>query len=124
MMVQESLYATSELTLGEIRNNADKGNFNEIFLTSIDEYLSSIGESTKQEIYLHLREHHDISTQDISSKISEFAEALEESYGLYGKLMEIEIMKALYKKAGPFLYFPHGEDLSFADYIETLRCFV
>ena len=124
MMVQESLYPMSELRLEDNRSEPCKGSFNEFVLAAVDESLSSIGETAKQEICFHLKEHHGISMEEIPSRIRDFAEALEESYGLGAKFIEIKIVKALYEKTGPFLYFPHRDDLSFAGYVEMLRYFV
>ena len=124
MMVQESLYPMSEIRLEDTRSEPYKASFNEFVLAAVDESLSSIGQTAKQEISFHLKEHHGISMEEIPSRLRDFAEALEESYSLGAKLIEIKIVKALYEKTGPFLYFPHGDDLSFASYVEMLRYFV
>ena len=124
MMVQQSLSTKSELRLEGIRGSPCPGSFKEFLLASIDESFSSIGKSAKQNIYSHLKEQHNISRDEIPSRISDFAKALEESYNLHGKLIEIKIMKVLYEKIAPFLYFPHGSDLSFVSYVETLRFLV
>ncbi|MBY9013910.1 MAG: hypothetical protein KGD70_16185 [Candidatus Lokiarchaeota archaeon] len=124
MMVQQSLTPKNEFRVEGVQNEPSIGSFKELLLASVDESFSSIGKSAKQRIYSHLQEHYDISRDEIPSRISDFAEALEESYNLYGKLIEIKIMKALYEKVGPLLYFPHGVDLSFASYVEMLRYLV
>jgi hypothetical protein len=124
MMVQENLHATNELKLEGVQSKPDTRSFEDLVIVSVKECFSSLGYSTKQKITSHLKEHYDISIADVPSRISDFSEALEESCGLYGKLIEIEIMKTLYEKISPFLYFPHGSDLSFVSYVETLRYFV
>lgn len=124
MMTQEISYPMIELELEGTRREPRTASFKELVLDTVEESLSSFGESTKQKIYLHLKEDYNISIEQIPSRIRDFAEALEESYGIGGKLIEIKIMKSLYKKAGPFLYFPHGENLSFASYVEMLRYFI
>ena len=124
MMAQQSLSTKSEFRLEGIRGSPCAGSFKEFLLASIDESFSSIGKSAKQNIYSHLKEHHNISKDEIPSRISDFAKALEESYNLHGKLIEIKIMKALYEKAGPLLYFPHEVDISFTSYVEMLRYLV
>ena len=123
-MAQEKLFEMSELTLQGTQIEPNTGSFNKTVLTAVEDSLSALGELTKQEIYNHLKEQHNISMKEIPSKIWDFAEALEESYGQSAKLIEIQIMKTLYQKAKPFLYFPHGEDLSFPSYVETLRYFI
>ena len=114
----------SELTLQGTQIEPNTGSFNKTVLTAVEDSLSALGELTKQEIFNHLKEQHNISMKEIPSRIWDFAEALEESYGQGAKLIEIQIMKTLYQKAKPFLYFPHGEDLSFPSYVETLRYFI
>ena len=114
----------NEFRVEGVQNEPCIGSFKEFLLASVDESFSSIGKSAKQNIYSHLKEHHNISKDEIPSRISDFAKALEESYNLHGKLIEIKIMKALYEKAGPLLYFPHEVDISFTSYVEMLRYLV
>jgi len=124
MMVQKDFLDMSELSLEGFQTEQYLGSFKELVLGAIDESLSSLGETAKQRIYFHLKEQHNISMEEIPSKIWDFAEALEESYGQVAQLIEIRIMTTLYQKAKPFLYFPHGKDLSFPSYVETLRYFL
>ena len=124
MMVQSSLHENSQLKLEGTLGRAQRGSFDKLVLAAIDAAFSSISESAKHIIYFHLKECHNISVREIPSRIDDFADALEESFGKDGKLIEIQIMKAFYEKAGRFLYFPHEENLSFSSYLETLRYFV
>jgi len=123
MMVQESLYAMAEIPLQATQSKSRIQVIEELVLSAIDECFSSFGESCKQAIYVHLKECHNINRAEIPSRIREFARAIEETFGPGSKLIEIEIMKALYRKAEHFKYFPGQENLSFATYVESLFSF-
>ena len=91
--------------------------FEKLLLESIDEALSSLGMSTKH-IYFHLEKNFKINKRDIPRKIGEFADALEEIFGPGARVLEIQIMKRLYQKVGPFKHFPE-RNLTFIEYLET-----
>lgn len=121
MMVQESIHAPIEVPVQEIPTEPPNEVFAKCVSTAIEDCFSSLGEPAKQEIYLHLKEHHNIDKTDIPSRIRDFAEALEESYGVAAKLIEIEIIKILHRKAPHFKHFLDEENMSLANYVETLR---
>ena len=91
--------------------------FEKLLLESIDEALSSLGMSTKH-IYFHLEKDFNIKKQDIPHKIEEFADAIEKIFGLGARVLEIQIMKRLYQKVGPFKHFPE-RNLTFTEYVEA-----
>ena len=124
MMVKESLFEICELPLQSIQSKSRIQVFEELLRSAIDEYFSSLGESCKDTIYLHLKERHNIKRADIPSRIEEFAAAIEDSFGQSGKLIEIGIIKALYGKTKYFKYVPDQEDLSFIRYLEALKHFL
>ncbi len=96
--------------------------FKKILLKAIDEGLSSIGDSPKQAIYLHLEKTFKIKRQDIPNKIEEFSEAMEKIFGPGAKVLEIQIMRHLYEKVGQdFRYVPNRGDLVFNEYVEAVR---
>jgi len=123
-MVQESLHARNEVLLQGTWREPPVEVYEEFVLTAIEDCFSSFGIFAKQAIYLHLKEHHNIDKTEIPAKIRDFAEALEESYGVGAKLIEIEIMKIIHRKAPHFKHFPDREILSFSTYVETLRYFL
>jgi uncharacterized protein YjbK len=96
--------------------------FEELLLESIDEGLSSLGETCKQAIYFHLEKEFKLNKRDITFRIKDFAEAIENIFGVGAKVLEIRIMKNLFKNMGyPFLYFPNQEYLEFTKYLESAR---
>jgi len=97
-------------------------NFEELLLESVDEGLSSLGETCKQAIYFHLEKEFKLNKRDIAFRIKDFAEAIENIFGVGAKLLEIRIMKNLFKNMGyPFPYFPNQECIEFTKYIESAR---
>lgn len=97
--------------------------FEKLLLEAVDEALFSLGNSSKQAIYFYLEKSFDINKQDIPYKIEEFAKAIEKIFGLGAKFLEIQIMKRLYEKLGPFFkFFPDQNDLIFAEYVAA-ACF-
>lgn len=106
------------------RNNHTK-KFDEVLLDSIDEALSSLGESVKKSIYFHLENSFLIPKLDIPHRIADFSNALERVFGSGAKYLELLIMKNLYMKAncsykwkGPKWLVP---DLTFEEYIKLVR---
>ena len=96
--------------------------FEEALLEAIDEGLSLLGESPKQMVYYHLEETFKINRQDIPFKIEEFTDAIEKIFGSGAKIIEIQIMKALYEKLGNnFKYYPKQVNLTLTDYVAAVR---
>ena len=96
--------------------------FEKLLLESIDEGLSSLGETCKQAIYFHLEKKFKLTKQDIPSRINDFTEAMENIFGVGAKVLEIRIMKNLFKNMGyPFPYFrTHSKKyFEFTKYIES-----
>jgi hypothetical protein len=96
--------------------------FEKLLLEAVDEVFSSLGNSTERAIYLSLAKTFNIEKQAIPRRIDEFADAIEEIFGLGGKLIEIQIMKRLYEKVGQSIeYSPEQDTLVFAEYVEAVR---
>ncbi len=83
----------------------------------MDEALSLLGMSPKQ-IYFHLEKDFNINKQDIPHRIEEFSNAIEQIFGPGARVLEIQIMKRLYEKVGPFKHFPM-RNLIFSEYVEA-----
>ena len=99
-------------------------NFEKLLLEAIDEGLSSLGETCKQVIYFHLEKKFKLTKQEIPSRIDDFTEAMENIFGVGAKVLEIRIMRNLFKNMGyPFPYFRlrTQECLEFTKYIESAR---
>jgi hypothetical protein len=94
--------------------------FEKLLLEAIDQGLSSLGDSAKEAVYFYLKRTFSIEKLDIHNKIGEFANAIEEIFGLGAKILEIQIIKCLYEKVGyDFKYFPEKDDLLFTKYVEA-----
>lgn len=93
-------------------------NFEKYLLKAVDEALSSLGESSKHLIYLHLENSFSIGKQDIPYKIQDFCSAIEIIFGFGARILEIKIMKLFYKNAKHMLKsLPEIEDLVFIEYM-------
>jgi nucleoside-diphosphate-sugar epimerase len=119
MMIEESLSEMSEIRFGKKESASRKGNFEKLLIEAVDNVFSSLGDSCKQAIYFHLKDCYNVSKHEIPYRIGDFADALEKIFGLGAKLIEIEIMRALFAKVQDFSYSPKQEDLSFTNYVET-----
>jgi len=96
--------------------------FEEILLEAVDEGLSMLGESPKQAIYYHLEKTFKINRMDIPYKIEDFTDAIEKIFGAGAKIIEIQIMKCLFKKVGyKFKHYPKQKNLTFTEYIAAAR---
>jgi hypothetical protein len=98
-----------------------KNSFEKLLLEAIEDGLSSLGDSAKHAIYFHLENTFNIKRQDISSRIEEFADALEKIFGLGAKPIEILIMQRLYEKVGGVVEYPQQKDLAFTEYVAAAR---
>ena len=112
------------LILRENKRKPCKTTIEATLLSAIDESLSSFGDSFKQVIYFQLANTYQIKKEEIPNKINEFADAIEEIFGIGAKLIEMKIIKALYEKVAGFTYIADKEDLIFTEYIDNLRRFL
>jgi hypothetical protein len=97
----------------------------DILLEAIDEGLSSLGESAKIAIYLHLENTFGIKKQEIPFRIDAFQEALEKLFGLGARHIEILFIKSLkvkveveYKWNMPSCIVP---ELTFQEYLRLVK---
>ena len=94
--------------------------FQRIMLKAVDEAFSSLGKRARKLIYFHLKNSFGVTRESIPADIGKFAWALEEIFGPGARLLEIQIMKQLYKKIGTRIkYYPKQENLTFVEYLET-----
>lgn len=111
------------LQLREKKKSKRKGTFEAIMLEAVDEIFSSFGRSCKQPIYFQLDHTFKIKKHEIPVKIAEFADALEQLFGIGAKFIELKIIEKLHKKIPNFIYSPKMGNLVFADYVASLRRF-
>jgi hypothetical protein len=96
--------------------------FAELVLNVIDEEFSLLGNNCEKIIYFYLKNEHNISKQEIPSKIKEFSEAIESMFKEGAKILQIRIMENLFRKMGyinQHLY--DQENLDFTEYIEAAK---
>jgi hypothetical protein len=106
----------------ENREAESETKFEEVLLEAIDEGLSLLGESSKYAIYFHLEKAFKMNRLDIPYRIEDFTDALEKLFGAGAKILEIHIMKCLYKKVGyNFKHYPKQKNLTFTEYIAAVR---
>ncbi len=99
-----------------------RSDFETLLLEAVDEALSSLGDSGKQAVYFHLEKSFNIGKRDIPQKIEKFADAIEKTFGLGSKFLEILIMKHLYEKVGQvFEYDQEPKDLVLNEYVAAAK---
>jgi hypothetical protein len=96
--------------------------FEQLVNETIDNVFSSLGTACRQAIYDYLEKKYELKKNDVADRIIEFSEALEQIFGHAAALLEIQIMKKLYRKVPQFKHWPEGA-LTFPDYVNALRRF-
>ena len=95
-------------------------NLEELVLEAIDEGFSSIGTDCKKLMYFHLENEYNLTRQEIPFRIKDFSEAIENIFGFAAGILEIRILKILFRKIGyidPQFY--NWKSLDFIHYIEA-----
>ena len=94
-----------------------------LLFEAIDEGLSSIGESSKQTIYFHLKKGFNVKKHEIPSKTEDFAREIERIFGLGADFLEILIltMKNLYEKVGRTVHLLEPKDFVFTEYVAATK---
>lgn len=122
MFVERERQSGNDLT-----KNNDSKKFEVILLETLDEALSTLGETVKKTIYFHLQQKFLIAKQEIPYKIDDFSDALEQIFGSGARTLEILIMMKLHQKIksryrweGPKWLVP---ELTFSQYVELLKSF-
>jgi len=119
-----NLNTTCTLQLHEKKQKTCKTSFEATLIEAVDESFSSFGHSYKQAIYFQLENTFNITKQEIPFKIEEFANSIEQIFGIGARLIELKIIEALHEKIRDFTYFPEKEELVFTEYIASLRFFL
>jgi hypothetical protein len=100
---------------------AKSKDFEKLLLSSIDEALLTLGESSRQSIYFHLEKNFKISRNSIPESLPQFQEGLEKIFGIGASFIEILIMKNLYAKIGCPFSMEKNERLEFIKYVDAAR---
>jgi hypothetical protein len=94
--------------------------FEECLSEAVEEELSTLGETIKRIVYFHLKTTFKIAKEEIPHRIEDFADAIERILGEGAKILEIQIMKRLYKKLDKDVICVSDKDvLIFTEYIEA-----
>jgi hypothetical protein len=111
-------------TLQLRKNQKSNENKFEVTMTeAIDESLASFKSLNKQEIYSYLENVFKIRKEEISSKIEDFTDALNQMFGIGAKLIEIKIIEAVHKRIPEFIFTPRRGAVIFKEYVASLRTF-
>ena len=120
-------YVQTLKTPTEIRINASEPvnqNFEELVIYSIDQAFSILGERSKQSIYFLLESEFKLCRTNIPDRIGDFANAIEEIFGISALLIEIQVMKTLRQRVPLFTYIIENAELNFDEYLSSLRSFM
>ena len=98
-----------------------KRNFEKILIEAIDEGLYSLGESSRQAIYFHLEKNFCIKKREIPRKIKDFAESIEQIFGVGADFLEVLIMKRLCEKVGGMFEIQESTVFAFTEYVTTAK---
>jgi hypothetical protein len=115
---------TCTLQLSRKKQKPTKEEFKVAIIETIDEIFSSFSKLDKQEIYFHLENAFKIKKQEIPCKIEDFADAIEQMFGVGAKLIEIRIIEALHKRIPDFMFSPKKGAVIFKEYVANLRAFL
>ena len=98
--------------------------FEAIIAEAIDESLASFKSLNRQEIYSCLENVFKIRKEEISSKIEDFADALNQMFGIGAKLIEIKMIEVVHKRIPEFIFTPRTGAVIFKEYVASLRTFL
>ena len=96
--------------------------FEDVLLEAVDEGLSLLGKKSKQALYFHLENTFKMNRQDIPYRIEDFTDAVEKIFGNGARILEIQIMKCLFKRVGyTFKRYSKRQDLTFNEYVTAMK---
>ena len=119
-----NIFGSTNSGSGPENLDADKKmpKFEEILFEAIDEGLSVLGEESKQALYFHLEKTFKMNRQDIPYRIEEFTDAVEKIFGEGARILEIQIMKCLFKKVGyTFKHYSKQQNITFNEYVTAVK---
>ena len=91
---------------------------------AIDESFSLFNNLSKQEIYFRLEKAFNITKEEIPWRTEDFADAIDQMFGVGAKLIEIRIIEALHKRIPDFRITPKIGFLTLKEYSNSLRTFL
>jgi hypothetical protein len=122
------------MLIGSLPNHAYKGEitvasrlaprqveFNRIFLESVDEGLSCLGEIPKQLLYSQLEKMFSLNKNELQFRLDDFSGALEEIFGAGANFIEIQIMKNLHSKTRCNFEWRELTNFKFSRYVSLIK---
>lgn len=73
---------------------------------------------------MQLENNYDIKKGEIPFKIQEFADSIEQIFGVAARLVELYIIKSLHARCKGYVYRSLGGNFQFADYVLGLKQFL
>ena len=89
----------------------------------MDQAFAKLGAQTKHRLFSFLETGYELSKEDISDRIEDFVNALEQIFGTSALLIEIDIMKSIQQKVPSFILTMEDADLNFLCYLQSLKSF-
>lgn len=102
-------------------STAKRQDFNDILCSAIEDTISdALGRGGLEGLYKYLKDHHEISRDELPYRIETMYSALEAPFGIFGaKTIGIRIARNFYAKLR--LTFYEHEGYALQDYIETAK---
>ncbi len=122
-MTQTELLQTIEFTTQNLAKNTTTTLFNETILKATDQTLSLLGNEGNKAFYKLLENRYRLKATQIPERIEIFTEAIEDTFGQAAHLIEIRIMRSIHESV-PNFEIAGNEQLSFTEYVESLRKFL
>jgi hypothetical protein len=114
---------TCTLELSSKNQKPNENKFEVAIIEAIDESLDTFKNLNKQEIYSRLENSFGIKKQELPRKIEDFADAMEQMFGIGAKLIEIRIIKIIHERIPEFVFTPRKGAVFFKEYVASLRTF-
>jgi len=98
-----------------------RSSFDLMLLETVDSVFSALGSPCKEAIYAALETGYGLKRTAIPRNVKTFAKALEDIFEDASLLLEAKIIQMLHRKANAFKFHSKKRDLSFVDYLESMR---
>ncbi|MCW4031570.1 MAG: hypothetical protein NWE80_04315 [Candidatus Bathyarchaeota archaeon] len=115
---------TCTLQLSRKKQKPNEERFKIVMTEAIDESFSSFNNLSKQEIFFRLEKAFNITKEEIPWRTEDFADAIDQMFGVGAKLIEIRIIGALHKRIPDFKITPKIGILTLKEYSNSLRTFL
>ena len=101
-------------------------NFDDLLLESIDEALTSLGESVKTAVYFYLENSFHLEKDEIPARIDEFSDALERIFSIGARNLELLFMGNLHARIKLICEWPIWSrwvisDVTFPEYVRLMK---